>query len=247
MTVTTEAAGTELDVQVAPGALARVQGTEQFSVADLANLLSTPDRVFPEDGELPKAAGKITVTPKLRNALKLLPAVFGKVQPAEARELSPDELVAVTDEATTIQSMAKDLGARLKAIQATIRNHQDAQAEKDGTAEGKTRVADGVAAGHYLLGTPGQPYVTEVEGYETGWQQRYVKGESAPDFDLLLGLYESGKITRPEFLSFTREVRVLDENKMATAIRKNPGRGLQILALITRKGAPSASLYAPKK
>lgn len=246
MTATTETAGTAL-VQVAPGLIARVESGEQINVADLANLLATPDRVFPSDGALPKAADKIKVTDKLKASLKRLPQVFGKVQPTEPRILEAAELVELTDEAVTIQSLSADLGKRLKAVKETIRNHMDAVAEKNGDAAGAARVADGEAQGHFLLGRPETPYKVEVEGYEDAWQQRYVKGASAPSFEKLLELFEQGKIDRAEFLAFSRSVRVLDLNKAAEHIRRYPGRGLEILGAITTKGAPSASLYAPKK
>jgi len=246
MTATAETAGTEL-VQVAPGLIAQIQDNEPFTVADLADRLVSPDRVLPKDEPAPAAAPQVKVTDTLKAALTRLPKVFARVSPTERRTLEQDELVRLTEEVLTIDAVTTQLGERREAIAETIRNHMDVAAEKTGGEDGLARIAEGKAKGHYLLGRKGEPFEISVPGYRSGWQQRYVKGTSKIEGQRLAGLLRDGIITTREFNSCTRTVRVLDEDKLAVAIRKNPGRFLQILARITRKGAPSASLYPPKQ
>jgi hypothetical protein len=152
---------------------------------------------------------------------------------------------SLTDEAAVITAIAGPLGARLKDIQALIRMHGDFTAEEQGLAN--ERIASGVAKGHWLAATPGSPFEIPVDGYEDAWQQRYVNGGCDTSLPDLEALEASGEVTRQEFLAMTSTVRQMDETKMASFIRKNPARGLEILRKITRRNPPGASLYAPKK
>lgn len=246
MTATAETAGTEL-VQVAPGLIAQIQDNEPFTVADLADRLVSPDRVLPKDEPAPAAAPQVKVTDTLKAALTRLPKVFARVSPTEPRLLEQDELIKLTEEVLTIDAVTTQLGERREAIAETIRIHMDKAAEAVGGEDGLPRIAEGKAKGHYLLGRKGEPFEIAVPGYRSGWQQRFVKGSSKIDGKLLVGLLRNETITSREFNAVTRTVRVLDEDKLAVAIRKNPGRFLSILGSITRKGAPSASLYPPKQ
>lgn len=237
-------AGTAL-AQVAPGALARVASGKPFTVADLADLIAGPAEKPKEETSFPAVPAQVKITDAVRKALAALPKVFGQVAPTERRKLEKDELSRLTVEAGTLAAIAKQLGERAKNIQEYVRTHQDFVAEELGIAD--ERIAEGVAAGHFLIATPGDPFVTPVEGFEDGWQQRYVKGRAVQELDLLEELLMAEKITREEYLGFTRTVRTLDDDKIKSFIKKSPKRGLEILAAITRRSAPTASLYAPKK
>lgn len=244
MTEQTETAtGTAL-AQVADGVLARVQGNQPFTVSELADLMARPPARLPQGNPLPGPAPQVNFTDKLRRALKGLPAVFGVVMPTERRKLESAELVRLTEEIITIDVLLDELTQRREAIKEVVRIHQDFEAEAEGITE---RVAEGAAKGHYLAGQPGKPFKTAVEGYADPWQQRYVKGGTSQQLSLLQELLDAGTITQAEFNGFTRAVRVLDEDKIRAAIRQRPRRSLQILSAITRRSAPGASLYAPKK
>jgi hypothetical protein len=247
MTETNEThAGTAL-AQVAPGALARVKDAKPWTVADLADILAGPARELPGDAPFPAPPTPVKFTDALRGALRSLPTVFGKVTPTERRKLEAAEITSLTNEINAIDEVAAQLAARRKAIQEAVRTHQDFKAEDQGLTPRCNRIADGVAKGHYLIADPGDPYETAVDGYADAWQQRYVKGKTSQSQDLLDALAAEGKITRQEYLACTRETRNLDEDKIKVLIRKNPQRGLEILAAITTRSAPGASLYAPKK
>jgi hypothetical protein len=246
MTDTTTAEGTEL-AQVAPGALARVKGLEPWTVTDLAGIIAGPAPTVPKDQKFPDPAPAVRFTDALRSALKALPAVFGKVTPTECRSLEQSELTALTAEVVTIDQLTTELGERRNAIAEYIRTHQDRAAVEQGIATKETeRVVSGVAAGHYLLAQPGSPFNTPVEGFQGAWQQRYVKGEITVNGKDVQKMFEAGEIDRRTYLAVTSTVRVYDPMRMAEYIRKHPIEGLKLLARITVRKAPSASLYAPK-
>jgi hypothetical protein len=246
MTATTEnLAGTALAQQVAPGALARLQDAKPWTVADLADIIAAPARQVSEDEALPQPAAPVNFTDKLRAALRKLPQVFGSVQPTERRRLEEAEIVRMTDEYNAIETVKAQMAKRQEAIKEAMRIHQDFLAADAGRTS--IRIADGVARGHYLAATPGEPFEVAVAGYEDSWSQRYVKGGTSQSLTLLTELLDTEEISREEFNAFTHAVRELDEAKIAAYIRKNPKRGLQILTAITRRSAPGASLYAPKK
>lgn len=250
MTATTETAGTATGsaelAQVAPGLIAEIEDSGSFTVADLADKLVSPDRTLDSSAPFPPVPSQVEVTDTLKARMRQLPSVFGKVRPSTRRELEPTELTALSDEVSVIDALTTILGERREQIGEAVRVHQDVHAERTGDASGATRIAEGKAQGHYLLAKPGKPHDTEVPGYKGTWQQRFVKGKSRIDEKLLTGLVRDGVITAAEYSKITRPVRVLDNDKLAVAIRRNPGRFLRILASITRKGAPSASLYPPK-
>jgi hypothetical protein len=239
-----ETTGTAIE-QIAPGALALAQSGGPLSIADLADRLLRPPPLAPLDSPFPQPPAAKSVTDKLRASLRSVAAAFGGVQPTERRKLEAAEVKSLTDESSIITAITKPLGARLKDIQEIIRMHGDFIAEEQGMAN--ERISGGVGEGHWLAATPGSPFEIPVDGYEDAWQQRYVKGGVDTSIRALEALEEAGDITRKEYLAMTAEVRVLDETKMASFIHKNPERGLEILRKISTKGAPSASLYAPKK
>jgi hypothetical protein len=241
------AAGTDV-VQVAPGALTLVRGRDPWTVIDLADMIGPPAPTVPADAPMPAVAPAVKFTDTLRNALKALPAAFGKIAPTERRKLEAAELAAITDEANVIDALIKELGERRKAISEFVRAHQDFDAQDRGlVTEDTIRIADGVAKGHFLVAQPGSPFTTEVPGYSKGWQQRYVKGSTEVRGADIEKLFNEGEIDRAAYLACTVQVRVFDSMKLAEYIRKNPVKGLRLLARITHRKPPSASLYAPEK
>jgi hypothetical protein len=233
---------------VAPGAIDRVKNGKPWSMLDLAELLARPAAQFDTEADkLPAPAPKVKFTDKLRQALKSLPDLFGQVMPEEVRELDRHELKAITAEAVALTLIVKESKERLDSIREVIRNHQDKAAEAAGLPEGTRRVSEGVAKGHWLLAGDGEPHRTPVDGYADAWQQQMVSGKVDLVPSVLGDLLISGEVTRAEFLACTREVRVFDEAKAQAFIRKSPQRGLGLLARMTRRSAPSATLVSPKK
>jgi hypothetical protein len=259
MTATETARGTAL-AQVASGDLALVEGGHAWTVATLADALAGPAVPAPEAESFPSPPKPVKDTPQVLSALKDLPALFGSVHADKRRVLTEEELKVVTREHEAISAVTKPLGKRADEIAELIRMHMDVDAEGRGIAlaaaqqrggailrPATQRVPSGIAAGHYLLARPEAPYETGVEGFEHSWQQRFVSGKVTKDLSALEQLEQDGTVTRAEYLSFTRETRVLDDEKIAAAIRRAPGRGLQILKAITARGRAGASLYPPTK
>ena len=232
---------------VAPGALARVNSDKPWTIDDLAALLAGPAPEFAAAGALPSAPAKVKLTEVLRKALRALPDLFGAVMPDEARALDRHEIRALTDEANAISTVMTELSARREAIKECIRNHQDAQAEAAGLPDGAVRIADGSARGHWLVAEQGRPFESAVDGYTDCWQQRFVSGKVTVSGHVVGDLYEAGEIDRAAYLACTSERRSYDPDKMQAFIRKDPVLGLRILARMTTRSAPSASVYAPKK
>lgn len=249
MTETTErTAGTALEQQVAPGALALAQGQKSWTVIDLADRLAGPEPVLPKTAPRPRPAKVMELTTALRKALRAIPDVFARVQPTESRKLEASELKALTDEQVAINQVTKPLGDRSKVISEIVRHHMDHYGAGAGLVDENTlRIAEGIAKGHYLFAREQDPFEVAVEGYDDAWQQRFVKGSVTVNGSLAAQLEADGRITHDEYLRITRTSRSYDEAKMAEFIRKNPERGLQILAAMTSRSAPSASLYPPKK
>jgi hypothetical protein len=248
MTAQTTAQGTNSAVEpVAPGALARVKGDKPWTMLDLADMLAGPAREFSKADSLPQPAPKVKFTEVLRNALKALPDVFGVVMPDEARALDRHEVRALTDEVNAIDTVLKELNARKEAIKDSIRNHQDYQAKAEGLPEGAVRIAEGTAKGHWLVAKKGEPFETPVDGYTDCWQQRYVSGSVSVNGSMIFDLEARGVVTHEEYLACTSSKRHFDASRLEALIRKDPARGLAILARMTTRSAPSASVYAPKK
>jgi len=246
MTETDErAAGTAKELeQVAPGSLAYATATDpskKWDLAKLAGMLggdAEPPKVTPQ----PRPAEPVKITPELRAALRRLPEVFGGVAPTESRKLEAAEVRRLTDERTVLNQVITALGNRDKEIDETMRTHMDYLAP-----EGTPVIAEGVAKGHRLLADEGQPFEVPVEGYEDAWQQRKVRGRADMSIGVLADLLVAEKITKEEFMSLTAQVRVLDDDKIRRAVRKNPARVLSILKAITLRKGDTAQLVPPKK
>lgn len=261
MTTATDAPGTAL-AQVAPGALALAMGNKRFTIGDLVDLLGRqPAAPVPVTKEpFPKPAPVVQMTDALTGALGAMPVLFGKLQVTERRVLTAAEIKQLTDETIAINLVGDQIGKRKEAIALAMRHHADCRAEADYLAhpysvtrggklihEATPRVGAGKAAGHYALATPGNPVEIPVEGYQDPWRIQYTSGSSGMAGRKLDDLLAEEKITRAEYLSFTRQVRVLDDGKIAEALKANPGRTLEIMAAITETGQAGASTYSPKK
>jgi hypothetical protein len=234
-------------VPVAPAAIERVTNGKPWNLNDILALVAPAAPEFTQADELPKAAPKVKFTEVLRLALKVLPTLYGKVAPDAPRLLDRQELIDLTAESNAIDAAMADMKKRKESIQEIMRAHQDAQAEEAGLPAGTIRVGDGVAKGHWLVAAPGTPFETAVDGYADCWQQRYTAGKTEFHGSDVHKLYKEGLITRPEWLGFTTGARTYDEDRMAAFVKANPQRGLEIMAMLTTRSAPAASMHSPKK
>lgn len=248
MTETTErTAGTAVEQQVAPGALARVKGAKPWTIADLAEILARPvQKPEPAEDFIPEVPKPVAFTDKLRSALRAVPGVFGKVAPTERRKLEKAEVEGLVAELMALSMVSGPIGSRMKDITELLRHHMDFVAAEAG--RGGKKIASGIGKGHVLAARPEDPFNIPVEGYDDPIQQRYVGGKPQVTGSKLEEMKASGTITQEQYLACTSAGRrSYDPDKMALYIRRHPEEGLRILAAMTTMGDPSGSLYPPKK
>lgn len=233
-------------------ALRKADATMKDLVLAVTDELPISNYVF--DIPFPPPAPIRTITPVQAEALIALPDVFGKVQPGTRRTLSPEEIVALYKEREVIKTISELLDGREDDIKTTIRHHMDVDAEERGVAVPKAKVdaASGeviVAAterdanGHYVLCSKGKPERLPIPGTNQSWSREYrAGGVNTDQGERLLALYESGEITREDYLAFTKEVRVYDPTKAMESIKKNPER-LGLLRRISQRTGVSTALW----
>jgi hypothetical protein len=220
-----------------------VRGGKPLTVTALAEMLAAPAA----PGEVTPA--KLPVASRLPDAAKAalarLPEVFSGFVLTEPRALSAQERADLTREAVTITEITAPLKDRLEQIKALIEVHIDQTAP-----EGTPLITSGAHKGHALVAEPGKPFEISVPGFAQPWKQQYTKGSTEPRLDKLQALETAGLITRDEYLSFTSvpvAPRQLHEGKIQHFLRREPQRGLEILAAISVTAPPTASIVSPKK
>lgn len=184
----------------------------------------------------------VDMTAGLAGALNDLPKVFGLTRVDEVRTLTEAEKALLGQEQDTIDKILKPLETRLGAIKDAVRNHMDLEAVKEGKVTPDT-VVD--AHGHYVVAAKDEPEQVRIPGTNKAWSREFRAGKVDIDGSALLDLYEAGEITREQYLAFTREVRVFDEQKAFAAMAKDPSL-LNIFRKIIKKGRPSTALFVRK-
>jgi hypothetical protein len=165
--------------------------------------------------------------------------------PVTAREATEDErawMIAVRNAASTVYKMAERI--RDKQVKPAAHNHFDRVAEREGLVNENTlRTKDG----HYVIEDKSSFRVPEEERtihriYKRGsasYGQTLISGEK------LLELYESGEITRAQYLRWTEATRVLREDRILEDGQKDP-EVFAVLAKITTTTSPTVSIQAAK-
>lgn len=195
------------------------------------------------------APSSVKITGEVREALVLLPQVFGKTLVEDRRTMTNTEVSDAYTEFKTLRTIAATLKQREEVLKENVRIHMDVAAEQDGDATDRTPVD---ASGHYILPAPGDPVRLPVDGSNEEFSLEYRsgrKGTVSVSSEALLEAYESGQITRDQYLSLTREVRVFDEEKASQAILKDTSL-LQVVREATRRSGatePGTSLTLRKK
>lgn len=175
---------------------------------------------------------------EMNRSVAALAKVFGKVAlPATRRELRSHELTGFLTEQEELNAAKKVIEKRLGQIKDSVSDHFDVVVEKAGIAEpGKTPVDKN---GHYLVGGSSKEKRLEarVPGAATCFVREKAEDKTSLSGALLLDLYESGKITRAEYLAVTTEVtsRVLDQSKLRAGLlsKARMARTQEIIEAIT--------------
>jgi hypothetical protein len=209
--------------------------------ATLASVVSAVLAVMPEVEAVvpvPKVPQPLVLDQETKEALSQVPAVFAAVQPETARVLTETEVASLYLEREVLRKVTDVLDGRDEAIKEYIRNHFDRIVE----AEGKAESAAIDAKGHYVVATKGNPERLPISGTNKAWSREYRAGKPSVNGERLLEMYEAGEISREDYLAFTRETRVFDEDKAYAAIVAKPER-LEILANLAVPATESTSIF----
>lgn len=178
------------------------------------------------------------ITNRQREALERLPQVFGQVVPQERRTLQPAEVSALVEEKETLAELKKLYESRQEGIRHTIFNHLDLEVEA-ALGEGQEpppRCKDG----HYAA--KGEVRATPTAGKKFTREVR--TGQPVLDVDELRRVVDDPEVEfdHDDFLEMTTQTRVVDENKVMLALKRNPNL-IHAVRRATKMGDPTAALY----
>lgn len=165
-----------------------------------------------------------------RKAIESLPEVYGSVTPDTPRRLSDEELSAIVDERTVVDTLLTLLKNRKdKSVRETLAYHLDRLAEEEGLVDKDTPTDD---SGHYYV-------KQDVEAPGTGKKVQRIVSDPTPSVSskMLEDLHKEGVLDRQEYLAITSlptVARVFDEAKARKAIRDNPALLNKIAQAVTR-------------
>jgi hypothetical protein len=234
-----------------------LKGALQYRIAHpAATLNDLAAQVVPVSAPQPVVIGRpfppLPAQPELksaeREALDVLPNIFAAVRVKTRRSLAKKERSALMKEVAVLGVVAKLAKDRLEAIKELARTAMDVEAEREGRAFPADLPGHPATPrdqfGHYLLARPEHP--ERLVDETLAWSQEYAQGSALPAGSLLAEAHRNGTITREEWLGFTREERVLNEERAMAFIGKNPERGLAILKMITQRTEPTSRLNIRK-
>jgi hypothetical protein len=246
--------GTELELAVKRGKDVLKKTDSLNKVAEAMAAVDTP--LSDESVEFPALPEPRELSSAVRQAMSMLPDCYGAVNPTDRRTLSEDELTDLYREHEYLREAGAAIASRAKDIREIVLTHMDVRAEVENRAVPRSVVRGGKTIvpatprdkdGHYLLATPQNPEQVKVPGTGKAYSAEYRNGKVTVNADdMLLALHEADKISRSEYLAFTREVRVLDERGATDFINDSPERGLEILRDITSHVAPGMNLNVRK-
>lgn len=236
MTSTPEAVEQEASSQEVESDLAIAHAVEGLTEGEIVTFEKLLEVLSPREViEQPPAAAPLArvITEKQQDAIDRVAKVFGSVVPTERRELAEKEVAKVIEERLTLDELKKLAESRTEDIRTIICNHLDVVAEKDGSADGSLR--DG--RGHYVL-------VGDVraKGVEKRFSRELRHNKPVLSEPMLRELELAGELSHEDYLALTTQTRVVDENKVMMAVKKNPEL-VKVLAKATKPGSTSTALY----
>ena len=244
--------GTDLEQVVAKGRL--VIKNPSWSIKDLAEAVTDPlpDLTVSDDMiPFPDPPKPVEMTAKVKDALALLPTLFGTVEMTERRAWDDGELAKgfALDEVLTV--LATAIKAEQAMVREGVRTTMDVRAEEAGIAVPKAvKAKNGTVIvpatlrdkdGHYILAAPQKPERLPIPGSGEEWSREFTKGSLSVSAAELDRLHAEGEVSREDYLSMTVAKRVYDEHKTILAINTKNERAA-IIAKMTSRTAPSTSL-----
>lgn len=225
--------GTE--VQIIATATAQIKEGAIVSMADLLEVVAP--MAAPVQVSAPTLPARLTED-ELK-AFTQLPSLYGKVMPASQRLLTQEEVKALVEERTALDAAEKAATRRKAEIRKMVFDHLDLEVKASGASDAEV---DG--AGHFLV-------KGEILSPETGFRLTREVRNGSVDVPVaaLADLAADPTVdwfTHQNYLDMTREVRVLDEAKVAILMRKAPETVARALKTVARRGQKVASCYQRK-
>lgn len=234
-TTETETQSTELEVLV--GKAVEKINSGALSMSDLLKALA-PHAVAEGKPSTPTPTAAV-ISDDERKALAKVVEVFGQVCPTEKRALLATEQDALIEEKQCLDTVKKMAEKRLtEGIRTIVFNHFDTEAEADEDFDPEQverdksgfLLTDGEAPG---TGNTGKKFTREVrEGAPTLDVDGLKALADDPDFE---------EFTHKDFLAMTRQVRVVDENRVMEVLKKKPTL-VTAIARATKPGKKTVSL-----
>lgn len=200
----------------------------------------------------PEIPSPVVMTDAIQEALNALPAVFGKTNIDKRRTMTEAEILDVYKEHEALKALEDSLKDRRDNLKEYVRTHMDVDAEERNLAvpadvfdKDGNKIVDASPRdkhGHYVLGEKGKPERLNVPGTNKAFSREASSYKAELSGERLTELHEAGVISREDYLAFTREVRVFDEDKARKSIAKDK-RFLGLLARITERGGMKSALY----
>jgi hypothetical protein len=247
---------TEIEPFIKTGTIALKEGKSLKEVADLiADPL--PDlRGYVETIPFPPVPTPVVITPEVEAAIKRLPDVFNKVELSDRRQMTGEELVAVYDEWLVLKAISGLLESRAEALKEYVRTHMDVHAEEINVAVRKAQVDKTTGEviveatsrsndGHYILSSKGNPERANIPTTNKAFSREFRAGTLTLDTSQVEEMFKNEELTREQYLSFTREMRVFDEDKAHKAMIDNHAL-LAVLKRMSVRTQPGTSLYVRK-
>lgn len=231
----------ELELAVQRGQLALDQGVKW---GELLDAVFNTDVGEVHSEPFPAVGKHVEITPAFADAIMQLKEVWGSVEPKTRRALNEKEHAALYRERQVLKTIKDTLDARYNAINVIVKHHMDIRAEVEDRADPVATPRD--TKGHYAIARRGQPERMDIPGSNEQWSREYRSNGAALSPDELLRMYEDEEISREDYLSFTRQARVVDEDKVMRAVVADPRR-LRILYQIGQGKTPVVQLYVRKK
>lgn len=213
-------------------------GVSLAAVVKVASGIVKPiaQRVISRATTLPKP---VRLTEDEKYALNALPTKLMVEWPDSRRLLTSDEKVDMLELLKAVKTVKGLVGRTEESLKAAFFNHLDIQAE----AAEKSVIDDTTEIhknGWYVI--PGEVSHPDVDMIAT----REVRAGSVNlTEEALRGLEEEGLIDHDTYLSWTRQVREVNELAILTSISANPWHSL-LIAQATERGAGSPALQIRK-
>ncbi len=224
----------------------RLREGQIVKMSDLLKEVAKP--AAPDEVKITPVPLPTAITPDEKAALERLMDVYGSVVPSERRRLEPAEVSKALVERGVLKTVEAMVGRRISDLNHIVLNHSDVEVD-EGETDGLLTAPDGTPFrnkdGHYIRKAklPGDdPEITTQFSLETRNGSATL---SAAALKEIADDPEKPWFTHEDYLAFTRQERVFDENKAMLVLRTRPEL-LRAIQEATTTSQPSVAVYERK-